>query len=165
MDLAPGVTVDVMTLELSIVGHGGPLRKPLVEDGRYAEVVVRDVAAAEPGWDAVWVSCWGRTYYAAQPGTAGAEVTLPAWALARLRAIDPNFWAGGVFDVYAWNETTGELRFYELKRKGRDRIRPGQVDFARKALASGAVVTVVEWASPPNRLNETLGGTERSDSL
>ena len=83
------------------------------------------------------------------PRAAGALRDLPPWAASQLDKIDPNWRRnGGVLDVFAWNEATREVRFVELKRRGKDKLRPNQLAFIKAGKRAGFRANdfiVVEW--------------------
>jgi hypothetical protein len=91
------------------------------------------------GWDGVWVSAFGGSWFRSEWFPAPAFRTLadagaPAWAVEtfeRLQAANDGK-LSGFFDVFAWR-TPGEVRFVEIK-VAEDKIRPTQRRFVETAL-------------------------------
>lgn len=116
------------------------------------------------GWNAVWVENWtGRVYYIRnQPGSwkladfADDPETVPRHVrhriemLANLSRQKPtksgNASKGSVPDIVTWN-IEGDIRFFEAKRRGKDRPNENQKRFLSVLMDRGELDTFafIEW--------------------
>jgi hypothetical protein len=130
--------------------YGG---KPLLNhDGEvcFAELaIMRDCLA--DGWGAVWASAFGgRMRWRDRMPTGwggGSDTTVPAHVEDLLHRLWRESGCKACFDVVAWQ---GErVRFYEAKRRKRDRLTDGQLKLVAAALRLGLLSAddfiIVRW--------------------
>lgn len=64
-----------------------------------------------------------------------------------LKDINGKVFRAGTWDLLLWNENK-EFKFVELKRTGKDKIRPSQIDFLERAITKGYQLNqfeIYEW--------------------
>lgn len=88
----------------------------------------------ELGYEGVWVDTFRRKYWIDIPERSEA-ISLPQKYEDILFDIRGGNIFAGTWDLFLWKEE--EIRFVELKRQGKDKIRDTQIDFLRKALEKG----------------------------
>ncbi|MEJ6980532.1 VRR-NUC domain-containing protein [Pedobacter sp. P351] len=143
---------------------GLPLRntyggKPVIDykgQPLFAELVALQIYK-ELGYDGVWVDTYSKKYRIGLLDDTD-PVQLPNEINAKLQdIITVNKSSKGVWDLLLWKD--GDLKFVELKRKGKDSIRPTQIQFLDSALRCGYQVQhfeIIEWelTSPMNSLEK-----------
>lgn len=75
-----------------------------------------------------------------------AKVSLPDFVQSRLNQINPNGKLSGTWDLILWKNNS--IKFVELKRKGKDKLRQTQIDFLNRAIKSGISINgfeIFEW--------------------
>lgn len=98
------------------------------------------------GFDGVWADTYGRTFRTELPEKKEPEITLASFVKQKLDRINPNGKMNGTWDLILWKDK--EIRFVELKRKGKDKIRQTQIDFLERALKIGIPIEnfeIIEW--------------------
>jgi hypothetical protein len=126
--------------------YGG---KPLINwggKGLFAELTVLEMFRKE-GWDGVWIDSYGKCYRNDMPGLAD-PIVLPDDRKKFIEMISDNApFASGCWDLFLWKNE--DILFVELKRKGKDSIRPPQIDFYKKAIAKclkDENFLMIEWS-------------------
>ena len=111
----------------------------------FAELAVLRMFEAE-GWQGVWVDSFGRKYRTGIHGNA-LPVHLPESKEIIIENLKVKTGAsGGCWDVFAWRGD--QIRFVELKRIDKDKIRSTQIAWLEAAIDEGfplSCFTVVEW--------------------
>ena len=111
----------------------------------FAELVALRMLEQE-GWHGVWVDSYFRKYRTGIPELT-EPTSLPRRQEALLEKIRQKAGCrGGCFDVFAWRGK--KYRFVELKRRGKDRIRPTQkrwLEAARHCGLKSSNFLIVEW--------------------
>lgn len=100
----------------------------------------------EEGYNGVWVDTFRRVFRTELPEQKQEEVLLPDSVQHLLNQINTDGKLSGTWDLILWKGNN--IRFVELKRKGKDRIRQSQVDFLKRALKAGVSLEnfeVFEW--------------------
>jgi len=110
----------------------------------FAEIAVLR-ALEKDGYEGVWVDTYRGRY---RRSLSAESVTLPVHVsdlLVRIAAENSGK-QQGCWDVLAWKDAS--YLFVECKRKGKDSIRPSQVDWLNAALRAGLGVScfrICEW--------------------
>lgn len=100
----------------------------------------------EIGYDGVWADTYRRKFRTELPERNESKISLPDFVQNRLDKINPDGKLSGTWDLILWRNN--EIRFVELKRQRKDKIRKTQIDFLNKALESGFSVDsfeIYEW--------------------
>ena len=105
----------------------------------------------EKGFNGVWADTFSRTFRTELPEKKEPKIILPNFVQSELNKINPDGKLNGTWDLILWKNK--ELRFVELKRKGKDKIRPTQIDFLERALKTGIPIEnfeIYEWTESKN---------------
>ncbi|MFZ4741692.1 MAG: VRR-NUC domain-containing protein [Bacteroidales bacterium] len=100
----------------------------------------------EKGFSGVWADTYRRTFRTELPEKKETKISLPIFVTEKLNKINPNGKLSGTWDLILWKEE--ELKFVELKRQGKDRIRQTQIEFLERALKNGIPIEnfeIFEW--------------------
>ena len=100
----------------------------------YAELFALRMFWAQ-GFKGVWADCYRKRYRTELPEKQEEKILLPDFVEEKLASINPNGKMSGIWDLVLWKD--GTLKFVELKRKAKDRLRQSQIDFLQRALACG----------------------------
>jgi len=99
------------------------------------------------GWDGVWVDCYRKKFRVNLPERQDSIVSLPPKIENIINVIKKrNKGLSGCWDILLWKGRS--IRFIELKRLKKDKIRPSQIRFLDVALKSGVpkeAFSLVEW--------------------
>jgi hypothetical protein len=151
--LPSGRTVHVLKCETpfnswtgrTVPTYGGKAILKLDGKPLYAELVVLRLLEKE-GWHCVWVDSYRRRFWARMPHTSKPAV-LPKERHALIDRIKNKAGCrGGCLDVFVWRGN--QVRFIELKRKGKDSIRETQKKWIEAACRCGIRMSdllIVEW--------------------
>ena len=118
--------------------YGG---KPLIDfKGRchFAEETILSMLQ-EVGWDGVWVDNYRGRFRCGEPPSKQKKLLHRVQQRAGIR--------GGCFDVYCWKGDA--VLFAEVKRKGKDRMRPSQCRWLQAAIDCKLPLDsflIVEWS-------------------
>lgn len=112
----------------------------------FAELAILRMYQAQ-GWKGVWVDSYGKKFRVGLPEKGNTVVSLSPFVARKLNAImRRNKGLSGCWDVLIWKGR--RLRFIEVKRAKRDRIRPSQLKFLAAALRCGISKSgfiIAEW--------------------
>jgi hypothetical protein len=100
----------------------------------------------EKGFDGVWADSFRKKFRTELPENKEPDFTLPEFVNEKLNKINPNGKLSGTWDLILWKKK--ELKFVELKRKNKDKIRQTQIDFLERALMVGIGLDnfeIYEW--------------------
>lgn len=100
----------------------------------------------EKGYNGVWADTYRRKFRTELPEVNEPIIQLPVFIQEKLNDINPNGKLNGTWDLILWKEN--EIKFIELKRKGKDRIQQSQIDFFERALNIGLLLDsfeIFEW--------------------
>lgn len=98
------------------------------------------------GFNGVWADTFRRTFRTELPEKKEPKVPLPDFVLKHLNQINPDGKLSGTWDLILWKK--GQIKFVELKRKNKDKIRQTQLNFFERALKSGFSISsfeIYEW--------------------
>lgn len=98
------------------------------------------------GYNGVWADTYRRTFRTKLPEKQLKIIVLPDFIKTKLSEINPNGKLSGTWDLILWKGNY--LKFIELKRKGKDKIRSTQIDFLERALKCGYKLSdfeIFEW--------------------
>lgn len=101
---------------------------------------------AESGYNGVWADTYRKKFRTELPEKNEVGVELPDFVKNTLHLINPDRKLTGTWDLILWKNR--EIRFVELKRKGKDSIRQTQIDFLARALRVGIPLKkfeIFEW--------------------
>lgn len=95
----------------------------------------------EAGFEGVWVDNFKGLF---RTGMSVSEdvIKLPAIIRKRLYEIHQDGKLGGTWDLLLWKGD--KIKFVELKKKGKDKIRDNQIEFLEKALSVGHTIDAFE---------------------
>jgi len=114
----------------------------------FAEFAILELLKTK-GWEGVWVDCYGRRYKTSVGCIPFGQ--LPSYPKSILDSIArSDKFPYGCWDIFCWRGR--RLLFVEAKRKSKDRLRPGQHRWLKKALAGGLLpmnFLLVEWSLSP----------------
>ncbi len=98
------------------------------------------------GWNAVWADAYKDRIWKSMKIRGGINL-LPEWIKEKLPLRNKNKPLSGCWDVVAWKGR--KIRFYELKHKGSDKMRPNQISWKRTAMRRMGLTSknfvLVEW--------------------
>lgn len=100
----------------------------------------------EIGYEGVWADTYRRKYRTELPEKNEAKIELPHFVQKQLDEINPKGKLSGTWDLILWKSQ--EIRYVELKRRGKDAIRQTQIDFLNRALNYGVPINnfeIYEW--------------------
>ena len=100
----------------------------------------------EKGFNGVWADTFRKTFRTELPEKKEPKVILPEFVQCELDKINPDGKLSGTWDLILWKNK--ELKFVELKRKGKDKIRQTQINFLERALLIGIPIEnfeIFEW--------------------
>ena len=100
----------------------------------------------EKGFNGVWADSYRKTCRTELPEKKEPKITLPDFVKNQLDQINPDNKLSGTWDLILWKEN--EIRFVELKRKNKDKIRQTQIDFLDRATKYGIPIEnfeIFEW--------------------
>ena len=98
------------------------------------------------GFDGVWADTYRKIFRTELPEKNQPKIDLPEFVQNKLNEINPNGKLSGTWDLILWKNNT--LKFVELKRQKKDKIRQTQIDFLDRALGKGMAVDdfeIYEW--------------------
>jgi len=115
----------------------------------FAELVILRLLL-DNGWDGAWIETYGGTHYLRSMPKAwnlkSEHISIPQDKENLLKKIWKTAKTKACFDVLAWHDD--QLLFFEAKRKGKDKLTPGQIKFIKGALGYGISpesLVIVEW--------------------
>ncbi len=100
----------------------------------------------EKGFNGVWADTYRQTFRTELPEKKEPKITLPDFVKNQLDQINPDNTLSGTWDLILWKDN--EIKFVELKRKGKDKIRQTQIDFLDRATKYGIPIEnfeIFEW--------------------
>ena len=100
----------------------------------------------ENGYSGVWADTYRRTFRTELPEKKEPKIILPEFIKNELDKINPEGKMNGTWDLILWKNK--EMKFVELKRKGKDKIRQTQIDFMERAIKAGVPIEnfeIFEW--------------------
>ncbi len=121
-------------------------KRVLVKNGKpvFAEIFALE-EFIELGFKGVWVDSFRKKFRIDIPET-NRVLELPVSISERLFEINKDRKLRGTWDLLLWRKE--EIKFVELKRKGKDKIRNTQIEFFERALQIGFNVEdfeIYEW--------------------
>lgn len=100
----------------------------------------------DQGYDGVWADTFRKIFRTELPENHTDEILLPKIIKNKLSKINPDGKMSGTWDLILWKKN--QLKFVELKRKGKDKIRSTQIEFLEKAINCGLQARnfeIFEW--------------------
>lgn len=129
----------------------------------FAELVALQIYK-ESGWEGVWVDTYSSKFRIGLHENTEA-VELPNEIDLKFKEIVTlNKTSKGAWDLLLWKD--GELKFVELKRKGKDAIRHSQTQFLESAIACGFRIEqfeIIEWDIDLNTLDKITATLKTGD--
>lgn len=99
------------------------------------------------GWEGVWVDNYGKKFRINLPERRGSSVSLPPEVSKALdNIIEENGGLAGCWDLFLWRGK--DIRFIELKRYKKDKLRLSQMNWLKSAVKIGIPINkflIVEW--------------------
>jgi hypothetical protein len=100
----------------------------------------------ENGFDGVWADSYRNRFRTELPEKNEPKISLPEFVNEKLNKINPNGKLSGTWDLILWKNE--KLKFVELKRQKKDKIRQTQIDFLERAIRNGIGIEnfeIYEW--------------------
>ncbi|QTD36343.1 VRR-NUC domain-containing protein [Polaribacter batillariae] len=100
----------------------------------------------EKGFEGVWADTFRNKFRSELPEKNEPKIILPEFISEKLNKINANGKLSGTWDLILWKQN--EIKFVELKRKGKDKIRKTQIEFLERAIKNGISVEsfeIYEW--------------------